>query len=149
MKISSGILLFRENSKEREYLLIRPGGPFYKNLNEGIWTIPKGIVNENETRINAAKREFFEETGQEIHEELNLLGEVRLRKSKRLIIYAAKGNIDETKIKSNTFTMEYPKKSGEFREFPEIECGGWFTYSEAIKLIHPKLIVFLDKVERT
>ena len=133
------------DNKKRKFLLVRPGGPFYKNKNIGIWTIPKGIKNEGEEAESAAKREFKEETGYSLSEKLNYLGEIRLRKSKKLIVYSTVGFIDACKIVSNSFEMEYPKNSGEYHSFPEIEEGGWYSFEEARKLINPKLIVFLEK----
>lgn len=148
MKISSGILMYRDYNEIKEYLLVRPGGPYYKNMNEGIWSIPKGIVKQGESEIDAAKREFKEETGQIINGELEHIGRIKLRKSKELTVYCIKGNFDEKEIKSNTFKMEYPKNSGIFQSFPEIEMGGWFSYKKAKVLIHQKLILFLDEIEK-
>jgi len=145
MKISSGILMY--NNKKGKYLLVRPGGPFYKNKNIGIWTIPKGIINKGEDEISAAKREFKEETGHEINGALTYLGEIRLRKSKKIIVFSTEGFIEADKIVSNTFKMEYPKNSGEYHSFPEIEKGDWFSFEEAKKIINPKLLFFLEKLE--
>jgi len=147
MKVSSGILMYRDTKKEREYLLVRPGGPFYKNKHKGIWTIPKGIVHGNEDEEVAARREFVEETGQEVRGELHHLSRIKLRKSKELTAYYLEGNIDANKIVSNMFELEYPKNSGEYRSFPEIDKGGWYTFDEAIELINPKLVVLLEKLK--
>lgn len=146
MTISSGILVYRDKKDKLEYLLVHPSGPFYKNKNIGAWTIPKGIIKEGESKLSAAKREFKEEMGQEIKGKLTYLGQIKLRKSKESIAYFAKGDIDETSIKSNTFEMEYPKNSGQLHTFPEIDEAKWLDYDNAIKLIHPKLILFLNKL---
>ena len=145
MKESAGILMYRENENQLEFLLLRPGGLFYKNQNEGIWTIPKGIIKKNEDHIEAAKREFEEETGQKIITELTYVGKEKIRKGKTVTIFITKGDLDVSTIQSNTFRLEYPKNSGQHQFFPEIECGEWFTYEIAKNLIHPKLIIFLDK----
>ena len=135
------------DNAERKYLLVCPGGPFYRNKNIGIWTIPKGIKNEDEEEVIAAKREFKEETGFSIDGAINYLCEIRLNKSKKIIVYSTVGFIDADKIKSNTFEMEYPKNSGTYQSFPEIEKGDWFSFEEAKKIINPKLIPILEKFE--
>ena len=139
--------MYRDTKKEREYLLVRPGGPFYKNKHEGIWTIPKGIVNVDEDEEAAARREFEEETGSGINGELTHLVRIKLRKSKELTAYYIEGNIDESKIVSNTFELEYPKNSGEYHSFPEIDKGGWYSFDEAVELINPKLVALLEKLK--
>lgn len=145
MKRSSGVLMYRKHKGRIEFLLLRPGGPFYKNQSKGIWTIPKGIIQNGENEITAAKREFEEETGQKLITELIYLGEEKIRKGKRVVVYMTEGNLKVTNIKSNTFQLEYPKNSGKFCLFPEIESGEWFDYETAKIQIHPKLIIFLDK----
>ena len=137
--------MYRKNEDKIEFLLLRPGGPFYKNQSHGIWTIPKGIIHADETEEAAAKREFEEETGHSITTDLTYLGEEKIRRGKRIIVYMTEGNLNPRAIKSNNFQLEYPKNSGILHEFPEIECGEWFSYKMAKERIHPKLIIFLDK----
>lgn len=137
--------MYRKHKGKIEFLLLRSGSPFYKNQSKGIWTIPKGIMEENEDKKTAAKREFEEETGQKLTTELIYLGEEKIRKGKIVIVHMTEGNLNVSTIKSNTFQLEYPKNSGRFCKFPEIKRGEWFTYEIAKEFIHPKLIIFLDK----
>jgi len=139
--------MYRVKDKYKEYLLVKPGGPFYRNQNYGIWSFPKGIRKDGEDELEAAKREFKEETGQDVIGDPVFIGRIKLRKSKEIVIYSVEGSINAKEIKSNTFEMEYPKHSGEYHTFPEIEKGGWFLFEEAKKLVHPKLITFLEKVK--
>jgi predicted NUDIX family NTP pyrophosphohydrolase len=148
MKISAGILVYRKINQQVEFFLVCPGGPFYKISQDGIWTFPKGIVEENESEIEAAKREFKEETGFHIHQEIKHLKTIKLRQGKRVSAYCCAGDFDANEIKSQCFEMEYPKNSGQIVSFPEIEAANWFSYSQAKLKIHPKLLPFLNQVLR-
>lgn len=148
MSTSSGILLYKIQQGQPFYLLVRPGGPFYNGQEEGVWTIPKGIVQAGEEEETAARREFEEETGHLITQPLRLLGRVKIRKGKTVVVYAAKGDLDANTIVSNTFELEYPKHSGLYQTFPEIEKGAWYSFEEAKRVLHPKLFVFLEQLDQ-
>ena len=125
-KRSAGILLFRFNNAALEVLLVHPGGPYWANKDAGAWSIPKGEYSEGEDALPAAKREFAEETGVHVEGEFLPLGEVRQAGGKIVQVWALKGDVDPSSIRSNTFTLEWPPMSGSMREFPEIDSAGWF-----------------------
>ena len=146
MKTSAGILAFRIVSKKIEFLLVHPGGPFWKNKDEGAWTIPKGEVEDGEDLLVAAKREFKEETGFECNGKLLELTARKQKSGKWVHAWAIEKNIDVEKIKSNSFKIEWPPKSGKMSEFPEIDKAEWFGEDEAKKKINPALIGLIDEV---
>ena len=128
-KTSSGILLyrFRENL---EVFLVHPGGPFWAKKDLGVWSIPKGeFVDEDP--LGAARREFQEETGKEITGNFIALKPVRLKSGKMIYAFAQEKDLDEQSVKSNTFRMEWPPKSGKLVDFPEIDRGAWFDLKTA------------------
>jgi len=144
-KLSAGILVYRVKNKEIEVFLCHPGGPFYKNKDNGVWTIPKGEFDENEEAFAAAKREFKEETGQEIRGDFIPMRPIRYKDGKKIVYaWAVNGNIDATNIKSNTFPLEWPPKSGKFMEVPEVDRGGWFNIEVAKQKILPSLSPLLE-----
>jgi len=144
-KLSAGILVYRVKNKEIEVFLCHPGGPFYKNKDNGVWTIPKGEFDENEEAFAAAKREFKEETGQEIRGDFIPMRPIRYKDGKKIVYaWAVNGNIDATNIKSNTFPLEWPPKSGKFIEVPEVDKGDWFTIEIAKQKILPSLSPLLE-----
>ena len=144
-KLSAGILVYRVKNKEIEVFLCHPGGPFYKNKDNGVWTIPKGEFDENEEAFAAAKREFKEETGQEIRGDFIPMRPIRYKDGRKIVYaWAVKGNIDATNIKSNTFPLEWPPKSGKFMEVPEVDRGGWFNIEVAKQKILPSLSLLLE-----
>jgi predicted NUDIX family NTP pyrophosphohydrolase len=134
-KKSAGILMFRDNDQTLEVLLAHPGGPYWKNKDEGVWTIPKGEYENDESPLEAAKREFLEETGLQVTGNLKELGTVKQPSGKEIIAYAAEGNCDPSEFISNTFSLEWPPKSGAIREFPEIDRAEWFSISMASRKI--------------
>jgi predicted NUDIX family NTP pyrophosphohydrolase len=146
-KQSAGILLFRFNKKEVEVFLVHPGGPFWAKKDIGAWSIPKGEYVENEDPLTVAKREFEEETGVvfpgNIHWELS---PVKLKSGKIIHAWAAEGNIDHTKIRSNTFEMEWPPKSGKMQFIPEVDKGEWFSPEVAKEKINPAQAAFIDEL---
>lgn len=148
MPKSCGILVFRKIKPYLEYLLVFPGGPFYKNEEEKNWTIPKGEQKRDESFEVTAKREFEEETGFKVNKKLLYLGEAKLRRGKRILVFGMESDYDVSQLKSNNFEMEYPKGSGELKSFPEIQKGGWYTKEEAKRKIHPKLEGYLDMIEQ-
>src|SRR5258705_12275045 len=136
MKTSSGILLFRFNKKKLEVLLVHPGWPFWKNKDEGAWSVPKGEYEQDEDPLKAAIREFKEETGVAVAGDFISLNTVKLKSGKYVKAWALEKDIDATKIKSNTFSLEWPPKSGKKIDVPEVDKAAWFTINEARKKIN-------------
>jgi predicted NUDIX family NTP pyrophosphohydrolase len=128
---SAGILLYRKRKRMLEVFLIHPGGPFWKRKDDGAWSIPKGAIAANEDPRDAAKREFKEETGFDVDDDLKLLGTYRQPGGKLVTAYAAQGDCDPTKLVSNTFSMTWPPRSGKIVEFPEVDRGAWFARADA------------------
>ena len=135
-KKSAGILLYRLKDA-LEVFLVHPGGPFFAKKDIGSWSIPKGEFTEPETPLQAALREFKEETGTEPASAGIELTPVKLKSGKLVYAWAIEGDIDPEMIQCNSFTIEWPPRSGTFREFPEIDKGEWFTYSQAKEKINP------------
>ena len=145
-KRSSGILLFRRTA-ELEVLLVHPGGPFWAKKDLGAWSIPKGEHDDAEEALACALREFEEETGTRPDEgELADLGTVKQKSGKVVQAYALEGDLDADAIRSNTFTMEWPPRSGRQSEFPEVDRAQWFTLGEARERINPAQAAFLDRL---
>ena len=128
---SAGVLLYRRPGKSLEVLLVHPGGPFWAGRDLGAWSIPKGEFDEGEEPAAAARREFAEELGVELEGELSALGEVRQKGGKRVVGFAAEGDFGVTAIRSNTFEMEWPPRSGRKQSFPEIDRAAWFDFEIA------------------
>jgi predicted NUDIX family NTP pyrophosphohydrolase len=129
---SAGLLLYRRRDGAVELLLVHPGGPLWAKRDTGAWSIPKGEVDEGEDPRAVALREFEEETGHPPPRgELVALGEVRQRGGKLVTAWAAAGDLDPAAITSNTFTLEWPPRSGRRREFPEVDRAGWFDPATA------------------
>jgi predicted NUDIX family NTP pyrophosphohydrolase len=131
-KISAGILLFRRGPAGVEVLLVHPGGPFWARKDAGAWSIPKGLANEGEDWLEAAKREFLEETGTAIDGEFCELGAHKQPGGKTVVAWAHEGDFDTTKLKSNSFSIEWPPRSGRMAEFPEVDRAAWFSIDEAL-----------------
>src|SRR5437868_6461594 len=130
-QVSAGILLFRRRPIGLEVLLVHPGGPFWKNKDAGVWSIPKGLVHDNEDLLACACREFEEEIGFRPAGPFVPLTPVKLKSGKVVHAWGCEGHIDPATIRSNTFTMEWPPHSGKQAEFPEIDRGEWFTVEQA------------------
>lgn len=147
-KRSAGILLFRERGGEVEVLLGHMGGPFWARKDEGAWSIPKGEYEEDEQPLAAAHREFTEEMGLPVPPGEPLpLGELRQSGGKRVVVWAVRGDLDATAVVSNTFTMEWPPRSGRQEEFPEIDRAAWLPLDVArAKLVRGQL-PFVDALE--
>jgi predicted NUDIX family NTP pyrophosphohydrolase len=128
---SAGILLFHRAPPALEVFLVHPGGPFWAKKDDGAWSIPKGVYEPDEAPEAAARREFEEETGIAIVSPLIPLGEFRQPGGKIVAAFATEGDIDPAAVKSNTFTMEWPPRSGRSAEFPEVDRAGWFDPSTA------------------
>ena len=144
---SAGVLLYKITDGELRVLLAHPGGPFWRNRNEGAWTIPKGLVQSGEAPDAAARREFAEELGCEAAGELRSLGEVRQRGGKRVVAFALEGEFDPGQLRSNEFAIEWPPKSGRTVSFPEIDRAAWFPLSQAREKILASQAPLLDRLE--
>ena len=144
-KLSAGILVYRIRNKTFEVFLCHPGGPFYKNKDNGVWTIPKGEFDENEEAFSAAKREFQEETGQQIDGDFVPMKPIKYKDGRKIVYaWAVEGEVDVTRIKSNVFPLEWPPKSGKFIEVPEVDKGDWFTIEIAKQKILSSLSPLLE-----
>ncbi len=128
---TAGILLYRRTAGGPEVLLVHLGGPFWQNKDAGAWSIPKGLIEPHEDAATAARREFTEETGGAAPADLTPLGNFRPSASKTLAVFAAAGTFDPADFRSNSFTMEWPPKSGRVATFPETDRAGWFGLGEA------------------
>jgi len=143
---SAGILLHRRREGRLEVLLVHPGGPFWKNRDEGAWTIPKGEYGDGEDALDAAKREFAEETGFPVEGPFHELAPVRQASGKVVRAWAVEGDCDAAAIRSNTFSMEWPLRSGKTAEFPEVDRAAWFALDEARRRILPAQVPLLDEL---
>jgi predicted NUDIX family NTP pyrophosphohydrolase len=137
IKQSAGLLLFREADEGIELFLVHPGGPFYKNKDIGVWSIPKGEFDETEDALTAARREFEEETGFKIAGDFFELEAVKQKGGKMVYCWGVEADVDAAAVVSNTFPMEWPPKSGRTQEFPEVDRAGWFTPEAAKEKILP------------
>lgn len=133
--------------KELEYFLIHPGGPFYTKKNEGVWSIPKGLPENNEELLETAQREFYEETGIKPTPPFHALGTAKLKSGKVIHAWCFEGEWDARQgIVSNIFKIEWPPASKQLVDFPEVDRAEWMTYDVAVKMIHPQQVSFLTKV---
>jgi predicted NUDIX family NTP pyrophosphohydrolase len=147
-KISAGLLMYRRGSKDSaspEVLLVHPGGPFWKSKDDGAWTIPKGEVDPGEKLLAAAIREFNEETGLTPEAPFVALGQIKQKSGKIVHAWAFQGDCDPTKIRSNTFEVEWPPKSGRRQAFPEIDRAGFFVLPTARRKMLVSEVPLLDR----
>jgi predicted NUDIX family NTP pyrophosphohydrolase len=147
-KTSAGILLYRRGPAGVEVLLVHPGGPYFLKRELGAWSIPKGEVAPGEDALEAARREFEEETGRAPAGPFARLGAALQKGGKRVVAFAAEGDFDPASLRSNTFALEWPPRSGRVREFPEVDRAAWFGLAEARRFIHPAQLPLLDEVGR-
>ncbi len=145
-KISAGILLYRWVNNVLEVFLVHPGGPFWAKKDQGSWSIPKGEIDAGEDMLVAAKREFEEETGFRIQGHFIELSPLKQPGGKIIYIWAVAGDIDSQSIRSNTFQMEWPPKSGKMLTFPEIDRAGWFALPQAAEKILARQKNFLEQL---
>jgi predicted NUDIX family NTP pyrophosphohydrolase len=131
-KTSAGILLFRRRPAGVEVLLVHPGGPFWARKDAGAWSIPKGLIDEGEDWLAAAKREFLEETGMAIEGECVDLGQHKQPGGKTIVAFAREGDFDPASLTSNAFSIEWPPHSGRMKEFPEVDRATWYSIDEAM-----------------
>jgi predicted NUDIX family NTP pyrophosphohydrolase len=143
---SAGILLFRCREGQVQVLLVHPGGPFWAKKDEGAWSIPKGLFEDGEDPLAAARREFAEETGVEIDGAFIELGELRQPSRKVVHAFALDHDLDPAVVVSNTFELEWPRHSGALRAYPEIDRAGWFGIAEAREKILKGQAGFLDRL---
>ncbi|HKP99656.1 MAG TPA: NUDIX domain-containing protein [Actinomycetes bacterium] len=144
---SAGILLYRRRGDGVEVLLVHPGGPLWARRDAGAWSIPKGEYGDGEEPLAVAMREFEEETGQRPPEAgLVALGEVRQRGGKVVSAWAAPGDLDPDAFTSNTFSMEWPPRSGRRQEFPEVDRAGWFDPATAREKLLAAQAVLVDRL---
>lgn len=145
-KTSAGILLYKRKDGDLRVFLVHPGGPFFAKKDAGAWSVPKGEIDEGEDALAAAKREFEEETGCRPEGEFIPLSEVTQKSGKVVRSWAVEGECDAQTIRSNTFTLEWPPRSGKRQEFPEVDRAGWFTVGEAKEKINPAQIALLEEL---
>jgi predicted NUDIX family NTP pyrophosphohydrolase len=145
---SAGLVLYRKRDGKHEVLLVHPGGPFWQKRDDGAWSIPKGELAENETGIEVARREFQEELGVPAPEgELIALDTVRQAGGKVVQAWAVPGDLDVTRLTSNTFELEWPPGSRKMRQFPEVDRAAWFDLDAARRKLLPMQRAFIDRLE--
>ena len=145
--LSAGVLLFRLQDEDIEVLLIRPGGPYWRNKDAGAWMMPKGVIEPGEAPAEAALREFEEETGTKLDAVPFPLGTVRQSGGKIVQAFAIEGDLDASRIRSIDFELEWPPRSGRRELFPEVAEGRWMTLAEARKMMLPSQLPLLDALE--
>jgi predicted NUDIX family NTP pyrophosphohydrolase len=147
VKTSAGILLYRIRDGEAEVLLVHPGGPFWAKKDAGAWFVVKGELEVGEDPFAAAKREFAEELGAELpNGEFIPLGTVKHKGGKVVHAWAVEGELDVTTVKSNTFSLEWPPKSGKERQFPEIDQARFYRFAEGARVMHTAEREFLVRL---
>ena len=149
-QVSAGLLLFRRPPSGLEVLLVHPGGPYFRDRDDGWWTVPKGLVGAGEEPLAAARREFEEETSFEPPTDAEYLdlGAVKQKGGKVVQAWAIEGDCDPARMRSNTFSLEWPPRSGKMREFPEIDRAAFFTMEEARRKINAVQVALLDRLEQ-
>jgi len=148
MQRSAGLLMYRRGAGGVEVLLVHPGGPFFARKDAGTWSVPKGLAREGEPELEAAVREFGEETSFEVRGERFLdLGEVRQAGGKQVRAWAIEGDCDPARLESNTFELEWPPRSGKQQSFPEVDRAGWFDLAVAREKINPAQGALLDRLQ--
>ncbi|MDN3583214.1 NUDIX domain-containing protein [Mucilaginibacter flavus] len=147
-KQSAGILLYRKVDSQLQVFLVHPGGPFWKNKDEGSWSVPKGEYEDDEEPLDAARREFYEETGHYIVGDFRALLPVKQKSGKIIHAWAVEGDIDQHQIKSNLFEMEWPPKSGKKQSFAEVDRGDWFTIEQAKIKMNVAQVALLEELVR-
>jgi len=146
---SAGLLLFRQRDKKVQVLLAHPGGPFWSRKDQGVWTIPKGLIGPSESLLSAAQREFAEETGYRPGGEAIPLGSAKQPGGKVVHVWAIEEDWDPADLQSNTFEMEWPPGTGRLQSFPEIDRASWFGIAEARLKILKGQAAFLDHLLET
>jgi predicted NUDIX family NTP pyrophosphohydrolase len=147
VKKSAGLLMYRKVGGSVEVLLVHPGGPFWAKKDEGAWSIPKGEFGDGEEPLEAAKREFQEETGFGVDGKFEALEPVKQAGGKIVYAWAVEGDIDASAIRSNTFSLEWPPRSKKIQAFPEVDRGGWFDLAVARRKILKGQMRLLEQFE--
>jgi predicted NUDIX family NTP pyrophosphohydrolase len=147
-KRSAGVLMYRRRGAEPELLLVHPGGPFWKNKDLGAWSIPKGEYVEGEDPLTVARREFEEETGARPQGDYLPLGDITQPGRKVVTAFALEGDFDPATLRSNTFELEWPPKSGRKASFPEVDRAQWFAPAEARQKILKGQSELIDRLLR-
>lgn len=147
-KESAGIVLYRYYDSTLEIFLVHPGGPFWKNKDSGAWSIPKGEFDKREDPLRAARREFHEETGCLVDGSFIALKPVRQAGGKRVHAWAVEGDCEAESIRSNSFTIDWPPRSGQRKDFLEVDRAGWFSLELAREKIIKGQLMLLDELER-
>ena len=146
-KLSAGLLLYRRGPGGVEVLLVHPGGPLWARRDDGAWSIPKGEHGPEEDPLAVARREFREELGQDPPAGRPVpLGEIRQPGGKLVAAWALEGDLDASEVRSDTFEMEWPPRSGRVRRFPEVDRAAWFGLEEARRKLSPGQVGFLDRL---
>jgi len=141
---SAGLLVYRKKNSVLEVFLIHPGGPFWKGKETGAWSIPKGEFGDDEGPLQAARREFAEETGQDIEGDFVELKTIQQKSGKLVYAWAVEAELNADAVISNTFKMEYPYKSGKWITVPEVDKAAWFSVEEAREKMNPAQTELLD-----
>jgi predicted NUDIX family NTP pyrophosphohydrolase len=141
---SAGLVLFRIGASGLQVLLVHPGGPFWQRKDLGAWSIPKGEIGADEEPLAAARRELAEETGFTVQGDAIALGSVRQKGGKMVHAWAVRGDADPSELRSNTFEIEWPPRSGKRSSFPEVDRAEWFDVVEARRRILPAQEPLLD-----
>jgi predicted NUDIX family NTP pyrophosphohydrolase len=145
-KVAAGLLLFRRKNDRVEVLLVHPGGPLWTRKDEGAWSIPKGEIEPGEDPLRAAQREFEEELGSPVSGDFIPLTQIRQASGKLVHAWAVEADFDPATLKSGTFSMEWPPRSGRQQHFPEVDRAEWFTIEEAKHKINKGQILLLDRL---
>jgi predicted NUDIX family NTP pyrophosphohydrolase len=145
-RTSAGLVLYRIHDRQLEFLLVHPGGPFWKNKDAGSWTIPKGEPHADEPPFQAAQREFEEETGFKPHGQFLELTAVKQKGGKVIQAWAFEGDWDPARIRSNRFTLEWPPRSGRQAEFPEVDRAAFFSLDQAKEKLNPAQLPLLQEL---
>lgn len=146
MRKSAGLIVYRRRLGGIEVLLVHPGGPFWVRKDAGAWTIPKGEIAAGEAPLACARREFTEETGASIDGDFVALAPVRQAGGKEVMAFAVEGDFDPATLRSNTFVLEWPPKSGRLSSWPEVDRAQWFTLDEAATRINRAQSAWLAEV---
>jgi predicted NUDIX family NTP pyrophosphohydrolase len=147
-KVSAGLVMYRNRNAQLEVLLVHLGGPFWAKKDDGAWFIPRGEINPGEEELAGAQREFEEETGFSPSPPFLPLGSVKHKSGKKVSAWAFEGDCDPSAIRSNSFQMEWPLRSGKTQDFPEIDRAAFFTFETARKKMHNIEFEFLVRLTR-
>ena len=150
-KTGAGLLMYRKRGGIPEVLLVHPGGPFFKNKDDGVWSVPKGLADNGEAGgelLSVAKREFEEETGVKPVGNFAHIGAMRRSDGKKVEVWAFEGDCDPSRITSNTIEIEWPPRTGKKLEIPEVDRADFFTLEEARKKLYPYQAPIIDLFEK-